>query len=249
MNNTVASTSTDEPQPLISPRLIRRILLFIAIIGLLTLALSITGRMVGERIVMGGHSTDDTPVQVTIGQHALAIPANMLRFKNQRKLGVYERVDTYFTWPRLEGYSKTNHRSFNQIEDADQLVFLTLSGQTMPLDMSSRLEAVYGRLTQNRTPFGETGLMELEFGADTRYAGELLYVGERQGQPPFVVRCLRNQNLPAGSRSCMRDVNVMPGLTMTYRFSHELLSEWQKLDPAIIGLIGDALKAAEPPAA
>lgn len=169
----------------------------------------------------------------------------MLRFENQRKNGVYERVDAYFTWPELEGYSRTNHRSFNQLENADQLVFLTLSGQTMPLDMSARLEPVYGRLTQKRAPFAQTGLTVLEFSADTRYAGELLFVGERPGQLPFVVRCLRDEDLPAGSRSCLRDVNIVPGLTLTYRFSRDLLPEWKKLDQAIYGFISQALKAGD----
>ncbi|WP_136656960.1 hypothetical protein [Nitratireductor sp. XY-223] len=248
MNQSVPSTPTDEFKPLISPQLIRKIMLFIAVAGLLTLALSVAGRWVGERIVMGGHSTDSTPVRVTVGNSALALPANMLRFENQRKTGVYERVDAYFTWPGLKGYSRSNHRSFNQIENADQLIFLTLSARTMPLDMSARLEPVYGRLTQNRLSAGQTDLSVLEFGADTRYAGELLYVGERPGQLPFVVRCLRDDNLPAGSRSCMRDVNIAPGLTMTYRFSRDLLPDWKNLDRAINGFVDAALKAAERPA-
>ena len=222
-------------------------MIFVAIAGLLTLALSIAGRWIGERIVMGGHSTDDTPVILSVGENALALPANVLRFENQRKNGVYERVDAYFTWPGLEGYSRTNHRSFNQIENAGQLVFLTLAGQTMPLDMSARLEPVYGRLTQKRTPVAQGGLTVLEFDADSRYAGELLYVGARAGQPPFVVRCLKDDHLPAGSRSCMRDVNIAPGLTMTYRFSRDLLAEWQRLDEAINGFVGRALKAGEKP--
>ncbi|MDA4848193.1 hypothetical protein [Hoeflea poritis] len=247
MNQAAPSTSIDDPKPLISPRLIRKIMIFVAIAGLATLALSIAGRWVGERIVMGGHSTDDTPVLLNVGENALALPANMLRFENQRKNGRYERIDAYFTWPGMEGYSRTNHRSFNQIENADQLVFLTLSGQTMPLDMSARLQPVYGRLTKKRAPMAETGLTVLEFDADSRYAGELLFVGERADQLPFVVRCLKGDNLPAGSRSCMRDVNIAPGLTMTYRFSRDLLPEWRKLDRAINGFVGQALKVGVKP--
>lgn len=85
MNQAVPSTFNDESKPLISPRLIRKIMIFVAIAGLLTLALSVAGRWVGERIVMGGHSTDSTPVRFTVGQTRLPCPptCSVLRIREK----------------------------------------------------------------------------------------------------------------------------------------------------------------------
>ena len=76
-------------------------------------------------------------------------------------------------------------------------------------------------------------MLAYAFDDDTRYAGEILYVGARDGEQAFAARCLRENGLPAGSHSCMRDINLGRDLSVTYRFSRELLPDWRRLDAAI----------------
>lgn len=241
MNQTNPSTPPGEYEPLISPGLIRKILICVAVLGVLTVLLSIGGRWMGQRMVTAGFSTETAPVALRIGDRQMELPANTIRFKNQRIDGAYERIEAYVSWPDLTGYSHADRSIFNGSGKAHRLVFLTMSGRAMPLDMSERLTSVYSRLTTDRERSGGHGLAAYEFGVNTRYAGEMLYVGDRPGQPTFVVRCLKQDGLPEGARTCMRDVNIGPDLTLTYRFSHRLLSEWKNLDHSITSFVKDAL--------
>ncbi|MCP4314817.1 MAG: hypothetical protein GY789_01935 [Hyphomicrobiales bacterium] len=245
MNQPMPSTPSDESKPLISSGLLRKAAICIAAMGALTLALSIVGRMIGERMVMSGHSIDPSPVAISLNGNTIVLPANTIRFDNQRVGGVHERIDAYFTWPDLEGYTHANRRHFNDIDNSQQLVFLALSARTMPMDMSARLEPVYSRLTDGGTRSKESGLLAYAFEDDTRYAGEILYVGARNNDLAFAARCLKENGMPSGSHSCMRDINVGPDLTVTYRFSRKLLPEWRRLDAAIKAYVMDSFNPSE----
>lgn len=246
MNQPEPSTpSEEEPQPLISKELLRKVGMCIGGLGFLTVILSLGGRMIGEQIVMSGHSVDTTPVSITVNGNAIALPANAIRFEEQREGGTHERVDAYFTWPELEGYTHENRKHFNDIGSSQNLVFLTLSARTMPMDMSARLQPVYSRLTEGGQQSKQSGLLAYAFDEDTRYAGEILYVGARDGEPAFAVRCLRDDSMPTGSHSCLRDINVGRDLSVTYRFSRRLLPDWRRLDAAVLAYIMDAFEASE----
>lgn len=245
MNQPTPSTPTDESRPLISTGLLRKAAICIAVMGALTLALSVGGRLIGERMVMSGHSVDPSPVAISLNGNTIVLPANTIRFDNQRAGGVHERIDAYFTWPDLEGYTHANRRHFNDIENSQQLVFLALSARTMAMDMSARLDPVYSRLTDGGTQSEESGLFAYVFGDDTRYAGEILYVGARHDDQAFAARCLKEKDLPPGSHSCMRDINVGRDLTVTYRFSRKLLPEWRRLDAAIKAYVLDSFDASQ----
>lgn len=226
-------TATPEPKPLVSQSFILKSTMVIFLFGLLTVAVSVTGRWMGQRIAMGGHSISTSLSKILINGEELRIPANAIRFDNQRSGGTMERLDLYLLWPQMEGYTTGNRQSFNDAGNADNMVFVTIKPVSMSIDMSQRLQPVYRRLVE---PVGKSlayGLTEYQFASDTRYVGELLYVGERPGQDPFVVRCLEESAFPKGSRNCMRDFNIGENLSVDYRFSAKLLSHWKALDAAI----------------
>jgi len=235
----------EEPQPLISRQLLRRVGLCIGGLGILTVILSLGGRMLGEQIVMSGHSTDTSRVTITVNGNRIALPSNTIRYAKQRRGGDHERIDAYFTWPDLEGYTHLNRNQFNDIGNSQNLVFLSLSARTMPMDMSARIEPVYSRLTDGGNQSGESGLLAYVFDQETRYAGEILYVGARDGQPAFAVRCLKDDGMPQGAHSCLRDINVGRDLSVTYRFSRKLLPQWRRLDAAVKAYISDAFEASK----
>lgn len=236
-------TATPEPRPLVSQGFILKTTLVIFILAALTVAVSLAGRWMGQRIAMGGHSVSTALTTIHIEGERLRIPANAIRFDNQRAGGSMERLDLYLLWPQMEGYSTGNRRHFNDADNADKIVFVTIRPTSMPIDMSQRLQPVYQRLIEPTGIQLDNGLTRYRFSNDTRYVGELLYIGERPGQHPFVVRCLEETAFPKGSRSCMRDVNLGDTLSVDYRFSANLLPQWEALDTAIYGYANNAKAA------
>ncbi|MCR9134958.1 MAG: hypothetical protein NXI27_03135 [Alphaproteobacteria bacterium] len=234
-------TATPEPRPLVSQSFILKSTIVIFLFGLLTVAVSVTGRWMGQRIAMGGHTVSTSLSTILINGETLHIPANAIRFENQRSGGTMERLDLYLLWPQMEGYTSGSRHAFNDTGNADKMLFVTIKPMSMAIDMSQRLEPVYHRLVE---PVGKSlanGLTEYRFASDTRYVGELLYVGERPGQAPFVVRCLEETTFPKGSRNCMRDVNIGENLNIDYRFSTSLLDHWKTLDAAIVDYARNAI--------
>ena len=180
-----------------------------------------------------------------VNGNRIALPSNTIRYEKQRRGGEHERIDAYFTWPELEGYTHTNRNQFNDIGNSQNLVFLSLSARTMPMDMSARIESVYSRLTDAGNQSKQSGLLAYAFDTDTRYAGEILYVGARDDEPAFAVRCLKDDGMPAGAHSCLRDINVGRNLSVTYRFSRDLLPQWRRLDAAVQAYVINAIEAPE----
>ncbi len=236
-------TATPESKPLVSPGFIWNATLIIFIFTALTLALSVAGRWMGQRIAMGGHTTSTAPTTLMIAGERLKIPANAMRFDSQRAGGTLERADLYLLWPQMEGYSTRYRQYFNDAGTAEKMVFVTIRPSSMPMDMSQRLQPVYQRLVEPEASRLSNGLTRFKFAGTTRYVGELLFVGDRIGQDPFVVRCLEEAAFPAGSRTCMRDISFGGNLTVDYRFSAALLPHWKELDAAIRGYVETALAA------
>ncbi len=242
MAHPLTASSTPQYQPLISSGFLWRTALVILAFAILTLFLSLTGRWMGEKIASGGHSVSTDIRTLFLGDEQLQFPANAIRFENQRAGGSFERIDLYVLYPEMQGYSNETRAHFNDTVTSDKLLFLTIETASMPLDMSDRLEPVYRRLLEPGGTSVPGGLTRYRFDPDTRYGDELLYVGQRGDQPPFVVRCLDPADLPDGSRSCLRDFAFGEGLSVAYRFSDGLLTQWRQLDAAIVSYVTDAMQ-------
>ncbi len=239
-----ASAQPQEDLPLISDRLMLRLTVAGILLVLMTLALSIGGRWLGERMALGGHSESGTMLAVTIGEDRLQIPENTIRFAEQRQSGPTERIDLYLTWPGLLGYSHEQRASFDNTDRPDLLIFLQISQSTMSKDMSGRLEPIYTQLFDGPPePYGN-GLTLHHLKNTSGYGQEVLLTAEPAGRLPFVVRCL----LPsAGERAtsgdCQRDIHVGRDLTVLYRFSSNLLKDWNHIDAAVASFVDARLDA------
>ena len=51
-----------------------------------------------------------------------------------------------------------------------------------------------------------------------------------------------HDGMPAGAHSCLRDINVGRDLSVTYRFSRDLLPQWRRLDAAVEAYVMDAFE-------
>jgi hypothetical protein len=239
-----ASAQPQEDLPLISDRFLLRLTLAATLLVLLTVAISVGGRWLGQRMALGGHSESENLLAVTIGEDRLQIAENTIRFTEQRRAGPTERIDLYLTWPEMAGYSHERRDSFDDIEHPDLLLFLQISQSTMSKDMSGRLEPIYTQLFDGPSQAYGNGLTLHHLKNASGYGQEVLLTAERDGQPTFAVRCL----LPsAGERAtsgdCQRDIHVGRDLTVLYRFSSSLLKDWDHIDAAVRSFVGARLDA------
>lgn len=227
-------TSAVDHVPLLSPRFVWKMTAVVAVMCFITLAIALTGRMIGKTISQAGNTAETIPYEIVIGNDVLSLPANVIRFESQRISGVQNAVDTYFSWPGMNGYSEATREIFNQTRSADGLIFARIAQATMSRDMSGRFTPIYKRLTDGVPVAGPAGLDSFRLRSGAGYANELMYVERGVSEEPYAIRCLVED---AGSApdfntrtGCQRDISIGRDLSVTYRFSIDLLPHWREIE-------------------
>ena len=241
-------SETLDEAPLLSPRFMTRLTIGICALCLLTVAISVVGRLFGDSMVLAGHTLDATPYQIVIGRDVLELPANVIRFETARRSGAQEAVDTYFAWPGMLGYSNRTRAIFDQTESASGLIFAQAAQATMSRDMSGRFDPIYKRLIEGSPVPGPGGLVSYRLRSVSGYASELLYVDPNGGIRPYVVRCLiegADDTRFSTQTGCQRDIFIGEDLSITYRFSIDLLPDWRQIEQDIRGRFEKALATQE----
>lgn len=238
----VATTGNGDHAPLLSNRLLTRLTVGVAFLAGLTVAISIAGRALGERIALAGHTENAEPIDIVIGQDQLRLPANAIRFEDQRRTGRAERVDLYLTWPEMNGYSNAERIRFNDATRPENLIFLNLSQSTMSRDMSGRLGPIYSHLFGDRPEQGPAGLTRQSLKENSGYGGEVFFTGTLPDGSDYAVRCM----MPADSSQstgadCQRDIHIGRDLSVLYRFSSRLLPQWQAMEARVRDYLGGSL--------
>ena len=205
-----------------------------ATLAVLSVAISLGGRWFGHTIALAGYTDDTTPHEVVIGNDVIAAPSNMIRFEKARRDGIANRLDLYLRWPELDGYSEATRSAFNNTDGDKRIIFLGLEPRMMTRDMSGRLAPIYNALTVKPGVPGPEGMTLFGFTENSGYLNEVLAVAARAGEPAFVARCLNGEEAEESLAPCERDVFVGKDLSLTYRFSRELLGEWRELDRAVV---------------
>lgn len=228
----VEAVQSNDVQP-IGNKFVMRVFIVFAVLALISLALSLTGKYLGHTIQMAGHSGKTTVHSIHIGNNTLAVPANMIRFDKQRGDGVLPRLDLYLRWPDMSGYSDAARNDFNHVNGSTNILFLSFQERSMSRDMSGRLQMIYQSLIVTPGTAGPAGLTFQEFKPITGYTDEILVTGSREGAATFVARCLNEPAAKQVMADCERDIHLGDDLSLLYRFPKELLSEWRKLDAAV----------------
>lgn len=229
--------------PLISNRFLHILTAIVASLAILSGGISLAGRWMGEQMSLAGHTGSSEIFVVTIGQDRLRLMANTMRFEEQRKNGVTERVDLYFLWPEMKGYSKDFRARFDDLNLLDGLIFVQLTQSTMSRDMSGRVEPIYQHLFDGPAEKGPHGLVLHHLKSETGYGKEVLLTAPQPGQPDYAVRCIMpDEGAPTSSGDCQRDIHVGRDLTVLYRFSSKLLGDWNSIDQAIRAQIEASLR-------
>ncbi|WP_139198993.1 hypothetical protein [Xaviernesmea oryzae] len=196
----------------------------------------------GQVLTRAGQTTRDDPVDIFIGTDHLRLPQNMIRFEEQRRTGVAERVDLALTWPELSGYTEALRARFQAAGDEGRLIFLQLSQSTMSRDMSGRIDPIYTRLYEGAPWPGPAGLTAHALKKTAGYGDDILLTGTDVNGRPYAVRCvLLAQAQSASNADCQRDLHVGRDLTLLYRFSSQLLPHWQSIDAALVRFVSARL--------
>jgi hypothetical protein len=211
--------------------LIRIIVALCAALAVLTGVILLCVHLVGAEIARAGHSVDTSVRQIVIGNDVVFVPANMIRFRSQRRASTLERLDLYLLWPEMAGYSEAGKGEFNRAVVNPDMLFLTLEPRSMSQDMSGRIEPIYSKFLSGPAVDAGNGLMRRALSAEGGFNGEELWY-EANSPYPFAARCVRPDELSA-TPYCLRDIHMGQDLSVTYRFHQSLIGEWMALDSAV----------------
>jgi hypothetical protein len=222
-----------------------RPLIFGATIGLLALAAL---ALIYDVITGGGLGLTSAaplppgpePIAIDIGGEHLAIPANWLRFADQRHGGAHPRADLALLLPSLDGITSANAPAFATTQKAGRLVFISIEPGGGELDTADRIATIYQRFLEPDEKDGPDGLVRRLFRAGTPYAGEELYF-EPGSVHPFAARCY--PEAPGEPPiACLRDLRLGKQLIATIRLPRAALPQWRdlsaRLDKMLAGLTG-----------
>ena len=177
--------------------------------------------------------TDATrTIALSLGAMQLRIPANYIPMASERRGGPVNDLALIATLPDLQGYTLDAAPDLTANGPDSRVVNIMLkTGQTV-LPEQERLDRIY--LTQVEDPKGKPGpygLRQYGFRGDSGYHDQDLFVGATDAGPA-VLFCTKLAP-DVVSPSCMRDMPLMNGVSLSYRFKRGHLGEWRRIDTGI----------------
>jgi hypothetical protein len=217
----------------VESRFIQRVFFAFVALAVLSLLINLAGRQIGSEISMGGHTDDATLREIVIGNDVLQLPNNMIRYPEQRRDGVANRIDVYAQWPTMTGFSNELKLVFNNLDKTGKLMFVSFDRRSMVRDMSGRFEPIYKSMIEGEGEQLSDGLTRYHLPEKAGFMDEFLYVGAQSDGTLFVARCLDDKVSTGNMAPCDRDIHVGDDLVMMVRFSPALLSQWRQLDAVV----------------
>lgn len=224
----------------VAPEFYRKLIFVLVVLGTLSLAISLAGRLFGGHVILGGNSSNTNAHEIIIANVVLNVPENYIRHRDQRSQGVKSHLELYALWPSLSGYSNEDRIYFdNEQKDQSKLLFISIEPQQMSRDMSGRFDPIYRQLIDPIAQNTATeGLESYTFKKDRAiFANERLFVGDRGSESQFVARCITGADGDHAIAPCERDVFMTNDLSVKYRFPFWLLQDYRTLDARVLGLV------------
>ena len=201
------------------------------IIATLTVILNFIVGYAGAEFARAGHTLKTDERRILINSDLIIAPANVIRYPSQRKMTQAKRLELYFHWPTMEGYSQKLKFAFNNIEKASDVIFITLAPRFSGLDMTGRVKPIYQKFYVSSAIDMHNGLERYELDSDAGFINEYLMV-QKNSSRPFSARCVKF--VPDGPVPyCIRDILIGNDLALTYRFHINLIANWFELDQSI----------------
>ena len=180
-------------------------------------------------------------IALSLGGRPFHIPANYLLYAASRQGGERKEIALFALLPGFTGWSNWDADAFVSNAADSRVVYLTLRQDRLGLSEADKFKRVYLDYTTDRSGQpGEYGLTHFAFRQDTGYRSEDLFVGDGP-KGPIVMRCVRvSHEVP--SPSCLREVLLVRGVSLSYRFKRAHLDEWRSIAAKVDGLIAGFAK-------
>lgn len=231
LRNQASGTARQRQEPVISASFALLVARLCGVLAGVAIALYAAAQLYGEFVTRGGHTSSESPYQITIGNDVINAPANTIRFRSQRANGTRERLDLFFHWPSMQGYNQDTAAHIESTNDAPPLIFVSLEIRETSRDMSARVGPIYQKFFSGPPVDAGNGLVRRAFSRDSAYFMEDLYY-EPASPYPWVARCIRESDRVAAP-FCLRDIHVGDGLVLTYRFHARLLPDWMRIEQSV----------------
>ena len=177
--------------------------------------------------------TDATRViPLTVGTARFRIPANYIVLASQRRGGTADDISLIATLPDFKGYTLDAAPDLTANGPDSRVIDIRLKTGRSVLPEEDRLARIY--MEQVVDPKGEAGpygLRRYAFRADSGYHDQDLFVGTNDAGPE-VLLCTKLAP-DVVSPSCLRDVPLGQGLSLSYRFKRGHLAEWRAIDTGV----------------
>jgi hypothetical protein len=227
----------------VESRFFHRVFWVFAALAVVSLLISVGGHEIGSRLSMGGHTNDTTLHEIVIGNDVLSVSANKIRYPEQRRDGIANRLDLYALWPKMDGFTEPARAAFNNTDSNKDLLFLSFEQRTLSRDMSGRLEPIYRNMNLGNGVHLANGLVRFKLPDAAGFVDEFLIVGPDAGEKTFVARCLDESKGTSTLAGCDRDIHVGDDLVMMARFPSSLLDDWKTLNAKLDAFAGTVVKA------
>jgi len=178
-------------------------------------------------------SLDAPALPVMVAGEMFNLAPAAIRQAVQRKPGSHERIDLVYLWPGLAPPDPAQQPTLARPVDPNDRLFLTIASGETTLPIEERAKTIYPRYSEAAAGAGPPGLTVRPFRDHTPYAGEDL-VYEPTNPERFLARCTRKG--VGNSGTCMLERRV-GNADLTFRFSRDWLTEWDKLADGIERLI------------
>lgn len=172
-------------------------------------------------------SRDDL-IRFSLGGAQFRIPANYLLYAADRQGGEKKEIQMFALLPNLSGWSNWDADAFSSNAQDSRVVYLNLHEDRSGLSEEEKFNRVYrDYLLDHQGRDTKFGLTAYRFRPDTGYRDEELFVG-RNGTVFVLMRCVRaSKQVP--SPSCLREILLAKGVSLSYRFKRSHLQEWRDI--------------------
>ncbi len=211
----------------------RLIVIISLILALLMGTVKLVAGYAGAEFARAGHTISTVEHKIIINSDVVTVPANMIRYPSQRRMTAAKKLDLYFHWPTMEGYSEDMEPMFNDLSISRNIIFVTLIPRFSSLDMTARVDPIYEKFIIGTPIDLGNGLVSQRLDPENGFINEYLIV-EKNSPAPFAARCVKPDK-GSGAAYCIRDIHIGNGLSLTYRFHSDIISQWFELDQNIVG--------------
>lgn len=224
------------------PKIAWRVFGVFAALALISLALYLVSSIYGERISQVGHTTNETPVDIIVGNDLFVVPANMIRHSEQRVSGMAPKIDIKIHWPTQSGYRRETANAFSEADPSKmELALLSISPRRSLLDMPERFAPIYlNAFAEDGAKTLSNGLYAADLSAEYGYINEKLIYSKPNatGIPAFIARCqVTNSVEDQLLLPCESDLFISTSSELKIRFAASQIARWEAFSDELQALI------------